>query len=178
MKPDDIAVNLVKMNGDNISLSRLQREAFLLDRCGASFKLTFIYHHGGPYSFDLAEGWENAWAEERIKVEEEKTPHDTPYWVASWNDDDDDDDEPSAVGSLSADNVRSYLEKIAGFSDLVLELAAAFVYLKDISNRGDAVEELKIRKPLTTRDNDYLRQAVDLLSHLGLEASELLADLR
>lgn len=175
MKPDDIAVNLVKMNGDNISLSRLQREAFLLDRCGASFNLTFIYHHGGPYSFDLAEGWENAWAEERIKVEEEKTPHDTPYWVASRNDD---DDEPGAVGSLSADNVRSYLETMARFSDLVLELAAAFVYLKEISNRGDAVEELKIRKPLTTRDNDYLRRAVDLLSHLGLEASELLADRR
>ncbi|MDE0227794.1 MAG: hypothetical protein OXJ62_02935 [Spirochaetaceae bacterium] len=49
---------------------------------------------------------------------------------------------------------------------MVLELAAAYVYLtEDYGER--AIDELKVRKPLTTTD-DHTRRALDLVGELGL----------
>lgn len=174
MNPDDIAVNLIRLNGERIDCERLQWEAYLLSRCGADLELTFIYHHGGPYSLELAAGWENARADARISVEEEKTRHGTPYWVSSRCEE---DEEPGFVDGLSPDDASWRLEKMAGDSDLVLELAAAFVFLREEGHYGaQTIEELKIRKPLTTRAHCYVTKARDLLTDLGLDASDLIAD--
>ena len=176
MNPDDIAVNLIRLNGERIDCERLQWETNLLSRCGAVFELTFIYHHGGPYSFELAAGWENARADARISVKEEKTRHGTPYWVSFRNED---DEEAGSVDGLSCADARCILKKMAGDSDLVLELAAAFVFLKDEGHYGSqTIEELKTRKPLTTQAEDYVTRAHDLLTDLGLDASDLLTDRR
>ncbi len=59
---------------------------------------------------------------------------------------------------------------MAEVSDLVLELAAAYVFLKEEEHYGDrAIEELKIRKPLTTRHDVRTQPAFNLLQELGLD---------
>ena len=53
MNAEDIAAGLIALH-ENKELSgrkRLQKEAYLLHRCGANFDLPFTYHHYGPYSF-------------------------------------------------------------------------------------------------------------------------------
>ena len=73
MNAEDIAVNLIKLSrGKLVGWTRLQKGAYLLDRCGAAFGLPFIYHYYGPYSFELAYGWEDALAEGRIEIEEKR----------------------------------------------------------------------------------------------------------
>lgn len=167
MVPDEALVNLIRLNGQGIDCERLQWEAFLLSRCGAHFELTFVYRHGGPYSTEFAAAWENARADARITVKEEKTPHGTPYLVYSRSETDGD---TAAMAGLSVEDARSRLKKMAEVSDLVLELAAAYVFLKEEEHYGDrAIEELKIRKPLTTRHDVRTQQAFNLLQELGLD---------
>ena len=44
MNAEDIAVNLIKLSrGKLVGRTRLQKEAYLLDRCGAAFGLPFTY---------------------------------------------------------------------------------------------------------------------------------------
>ena len=170
MNADEIVVNLIRLNGRQIDCERLQWEAYLLHRCGADFDVKFIYHHGGPYSHDLASGWESARCDKRIAVEEVKTRHGTPYWVSRRSDHDKDG---GFIDGLAHDLARRRLEKMAAASDLVLELASAFVFLqKEGEYDANAIEELKIRKPLTTRNEQLVDQALRLLSDLGLETSK------
>ena len=167
MSPDDIAVNLVRLNGERIDCERLQWEAYLLSRCGAHFELTFIYHHGGPYSLELAAGWENARDDGRIAVKKDRTRHLTPYWYASRIEG---DKEQGTMDGLSADKTHAWLIEMANVSDLVLELAAAYVFLKEEEHyENRTIDELKIRKPLTTKDDSRVQQALRLLRTLGLE---------
>lgn len=172
MSPDDIAVNLVRLNGNRLNgkrmdCERLQWEAYLLSRCGAHFELTFIYHHGGPYSLELAAGWENARDDGRIKVEEGKTRYRTPYWFAHRIEG---DMERGTMDGLSPDKTHEWLTEMGNVTDLVLELAAAYVFLKEEEHYGDhTIDELKIRKPLTTREDSRIQQALRLLQALGLE---------
>ena len=171
--PDEALINLIRLNGQKIDCERLQREAFLLSRCGADFQLTFVYSNGGPYSPEFATAWENARVGAHIAVKEEKTRHGTPYLVASRKDD---DTETGAVPGLSAEEARSRLRKMAEVSDLVLELAAAYVFLKDEEHFGDnAIDELKVRKPLTARHDLRTQQAFNLLQELGLEIGDPVA---
>lgn len=167
MNPDDIVVNIIRLNGRQIDCERLQWEAYLLHRCGAKFNVTFMYHHGGPYSQDLASGWENARYDKRIAVKESKTRHGTPYWVSRRSDD---DEHPGSVDGIARDLARRRLELMSEASDLVLELASAFVFLQEEGKYKDsAIEELKIRKPLTTRNKDLVDRAFRLLSDLELK---------
>ena len=166
MVADDALVNLIRLNGHSIDCERLQREAFLLTRCGADFELTFAYRNGGPYSPEFMTAWRNARSDTRIAVKEEKTRHGTRYRVYSRSEAD--KDAGTMVG-LSVDDTRSRLRKMAEVSDLVLELAAAFVYLRDEEQYGErAMDELKVRKPLTTMGGVRTQRALDLLNELGL----------
>ena len=170
MNADEIVVNLIRLNGRQIDCERLQWEAYLLHRCGAEFDVKFIYHHGGPYSHDLASGWESARYDRRIAVKESKTRHGTPYWVSCRSDDDKD---RGSINGLADDEARRWLEKMATASDLALELASALVFLqKEGEYDAHAAEELKIRKPLTTRNEKLVDEARRLLSDLGLETAE------
>ena len=169
MNPDDIVVNLIRLNGRQIDCERLQWEAYLLHRCGADFNVKFIYYHGGPYSHDLASGWENVRYDKRIAVEESMTRHGTPYWISRRRDH---DKEPGYIDGLAPHVVRLRLEKMAEASDLVLELASAFVFLKEEGNYdAQAIDELKIRKPRTMRNQDLLNRAFRLLSELELKTA-------
>ena len=71
MKGKEIVVNLIALyGGELVGRTRLQKQAYLLHRCGGQFQLNFVYHHYGPYSFDLADGLTDARVEGQIEIEE------------------------------------------------------------------------------------------------------------
>ena len=168
MKAEDIAVNLIKLSGGQIDgRTRIQKSAYLLDRCGAKTKLRFTYHYYGPYSFELAEGWEGAWAEGRIAIEERAGRFGIPYSIFKVKDADDGMTNLTNWGDLSPDVARAQLTKMAEVSDLVLELASAMAYLQEEGYGDQAIKELKIRKPLKATDG-LITKANKLLQDLGL----------
>ena len=163
MVADEVLINLIRLNGRSIDCERAQREAFLLSRCGAAFELTFVYRNGGPYSSEFVTAWDNMRTDNRITYEKEETRHGTPYLVYSRKATD------QGVGTmvgLSVEAARYRLTRMSAVSDLVLELAAAYVYLTD--DYGErAMDELRVRKPLTTT-GDRTQQALELVEELGL----------
>ena len=146
---EDIVVNLIKLNGPELKdQTRLQREAYLLDRCGAKFGLSFVYHHYGPYSSELVEGWTDAHAEGRIDITEESGRYGVLYSIFRRKELGDPD-----LGELAATDARERLQKMDKASDIVLELAAAIVYLREVGYAEQTIKELKMRKPLkATKD--------------------------
>ena len=172
MNGKDVVVNLVKLNGRELNgQTRLQREAYLLDRCGARFELSFTYHYSGPYSFELADGWEDAEAEGRIEIKEKFGRYDVSYLSFKQKEFDDD---PDRLGELSAIDARERLNKMAEASDTVLEIAAAIVYLSREGYAERPIEELKMRKPLKATDG-RIDKARALLRDLGLEEDATLS---
>ena len=165
MNPEDVVVHLITLSGGEvIGKTRLQKEAYLLDQCGAGFALPFIYHHYGPYSFELAEGWEDAQAEDRIEIKERPGRYGV-YSIFKLNESGGTSD---SLGSLSADEVQAHLDKMTTASDVVLELAATLVFLREEGYGEQAIEELKIRKPLKA-NAQRIDKARALLRELNLE---------
>ncbi len=170
MNAQDIVVNLIALNDNQlIGRTRLQKQAYLLDRCGADFELQFIYHHYGPYCFELAGGADDAQAESQIVIEEKVGRHRVPYAIFSSGKN---TRHPPAIGKLNNDKARSLLQKMNGVSDVILELAATIVFLRDEwhyfdKGRIDPVEETKARKPLKAT-NDRIGKALELLRDLDL----------
>ena len=163
MNADDIVVALVALWGGELTgRTRLQKGAYLLDRCGAEFGLRFVYHHYGPYSFDLAAGCADAHEGQRIQIEQRPGRHGVRYAIFST-------DEPAdRVGALSAKRARRIVAKMKPSTDVVLELAATIVFLRDEAGYADgAVEEMKIRKSIKAND-DRTGRAITLLRDLGL----------
>ena len=168
MNAEDIAVNLIKLSGGQlVGRTRLQKEAYLLDRCGAAFGLSFTYHYYGPYSFELADGWEDARAEGRIEIEEALGGYGVPYSIFKLKDC---GRMQTTWGGLPAADASARLEKMKKVSDIVLELAAATVYLKEEGYGERAIKELRIRKPLKATDK-LIKKATDLLSDLELSVA-------
>ena len=171
MNADDIVTKLVSLNdGEIVDQSRLHKEAYLLQKCGARFDIPFIYHHYGPYSPALAEGWIEAKAGNRIEVERKFGSHGVGYLIFRLVDDD--VDATKYVGALTTDHARDLVEKMSGVSATILELAAAIVYLRDEEGYGnDVLNEVKVRKPHKATHN-RLVGANDLLHRLGLNESD------
>ena len=168
MRPENIAVNLVKLNnGRLVGRTRLQKVAYLLDRSGAEFGLPFTYHHYGPYSFELADGWADARAEGRIDIEEQRGRHEVSYSIFTLSESEDYSDDSGGLGALSASDAREQLRKMAHVSNVVLELAATIVYLKENGYSDGTIEELKVRKPLKATD-ELVQKALHLLDSLDL----------
>ena len=171
MNPEDIVVGLVALNGGElVGRTRLQKQAYLLDRCGAEFGLEFTYHRYGPYSFELAGGCADAEADGRIATEERPGRHGVPYAIFSSGEG---IAEPDRLGAMSAGEARALLAKMRGVSDIVLELAATIVFLRDEwpyygKGRTDAVEETKARKPLKATE-ERIGEALGLLRALRLD---------
>lgn len=70
MNEEDVVVNLIALHGGRlVGRTRLQKGGYLLHRCGADLDLDFIYHHYGPYTFDLAAGVTDASAQGRVEEE-------------------------------------------------------------------------------------------------------------
>ena len=173
MNGKDVVVNLIRMNGSHlVSRSRLQKGAYLLNRCGAKFELTFTYHHYGPYSSELTYGWEDAQAEGRIEIEEETGQHGVRYSVFRLKHSGED---PENLGDLSADTATKLVRKMGRFSDTVLELAATIVYLRENGYGERTFEELRMRKPLKAAGG-RIERARDLLCDLGLKEDAMLLD--
>ena len=172
---EDIVVDLIALHGGElVGRTRLQKEAYLLHRCGAKFDLLFpfVYHHYGPYSLALADGLIDAHADDRIDVEERLGSYGIRYAIFRSKGD---HDAPDRLGDLSADRVRSLLREMQDVSDIVLELAAAIVFLREEDGYvHDAIEETKARKPLKATAA-RMEQALMLLRKLGLEREAALA---
>ena len=167
---EDIVVNLIKLNGRELKdQTRLQREAYLLDRCGAKFGLSFVYHHYGPYSSELVEGWTDAYAEGRIDITEESGRYGVLYSIFRRK-------ELGApdLGELAATDARERLQEMDKASDIVLELAAAIVYLREVGYAEQTIKELKMRKPLKATKG-RIEKAKALLCALGLKKEATLS---
>ncbi len=176
MNSADIVVNLIKLNGGElVGRTRLQKCAYLLHRCGANFDLAFVYHHYGPYSFDLAAGCTDALSEDYIKSEEKVGRHGVPYaiFISKEERSKEDADPPQPLGALSAAKADSLIQKMQKVTDIVLELAATIVFLRDEwdyygKGKVDPVEETKARKPLKATP-ERIEKARALIRALGLE---------
>ncbi len=163
---EKVVIALIALCGDEIvGRTRFQKQAYLLDRCGADFGFRYVYHHYGPYSFDLADGWVDARAEKRITIEERLGRYGIRYSVFRTVGP---VELPSAIGKLSAETARALLDKMKEVSDIVLELAAtvAFFRAEGYDERA-AVEETHQRKSVKS-DNGRLEKAQHFLKEIGL----------
>lgn len=167
MNAEDIAAGLIALH-ENKELSgrkRLQKEAYLLHRCGADFDLPFTYHHYGPYSFELAEGTLYAQAEDRIEIREDVGRYGVRFAIFRAKED---TRIPDHIGQLPSDKARRLRSRMTKVSDMVLEIAATIAFLRDERGYGDnAVDETKTRKPRKA-SNERVQEAQALLSELGL----------
>ena len=170
MKAKEIVVNLIALyGGELVGRTRLQKQAYLLHRCGGQFQLNFVYHHYGPYSFDLADGLTDARVEGQIEIEEKPGRYGIRYAIFRIKGD---VQQPNGLGELSASDALRLLKIMKDeVSDIVLEIAATIVFLRDEGGYEDqAVEETKIRKPLKATVQ-RLRNAHALLHKLGLDTT-------
>ena len=168
MTASDIVVNMVKLHdGELIGRTRLQKEAYLLDRCGAEFQVEFVYHYYGPYSFELADGIQEACSEQRIVTYEEAGRYGIDY--TRFNDIGA-NTPPMRTGGLSFQKAKALIERMNDdVTDIVLELAATIVYLRNSEgfSVSDAVDETKARKPHKANEV-RIEKATQLLKDLGL----------
>ena len=168
MNTEDIVVGLIALHGGElVGRTRLQKQAYLLHCCGGNFGLSFVYHHYGPYSFDLVDGLTDACAEGRIEVEERLGRYGVPYAIFKLTG----DEFSERLGNLPAARVRSLIGRMKNVSDIVLELAATIVYLREEAGypEDQAIEETKARKPLKATEQRTDR-ALALLADLSLRA--------
>ena len=168
MNATEIVVGLIALSGGTlVGRTRLQKEAYLLDRCGGNLGVSFTYHHYGPYSFDLKEGWTDAFARGQIEITERPGQHHgIPYAIFELTGR---AEAPPRLGELDRERISGLLSSMNGVSDIVLELAATIAFLRDQGGYpNDAVAETRMRKPLkaTTARID---KALSLLRDLGLE---------
>lgn len=168
MNAEDVVCTLVALSGGKVvGRTRLQKEAYLLDRCGADLQIPFTYHHYGPYSFELANGWTDAAAEKRVKIQQKTGRHGVPYSIFQLKDKS--VELPVNLGNLSIEDAREKLQKMKGVSDIVIELAATIAFLWQKGYGARAVEEVIARKPLKAKA-ERIDKALDLLQQLELRA--------
>ena len=154
-----------------VGRTRLQKRALLLHRCGGDFGLNFVYHHYGPYSFDLADGLTDARAEGLIEIEETPGRYGVPYAIFRLKQS---SGEPERLGSLPVSDARRLLGILQReASDIVLEIAATIVFLRDEGGYEErAIEETKVRKPLKATEQ-RLSRARSLICGLGLNKASV-----
>ena len=175
MTLEDIVVDLVALSGGKLTgRTRLQKQAYLLKRCGAKFDLHFTYHHYGPYSFDLVEGLSDALAKKRMDVKEETGRYGVRY--AKFTLKENPSLDSAELRGLTDDIARRFIDRMKGASDVVLELAATIVFLRDEwdyygKEKIDEIQETKSRKPLKATDNN-IEKAIALLKDLCLQKQE------
>ncbi len=163
---EKVVVALIALCGNEIvGRTRFQKQAYLLDRRGADFGFRFVYHHYGPYSFDLADGWVNAEAAARIKINEYPGRYDILYSIFSIPES---TEPPSSIGKLPAETARKLLDKMQEVSDIVLELAATIAFFRaDGYDEREAADETRERKSIKA-ENGRLEKAQRFLQEIGL----------
>lgn len=167
-----VAVGLIVLNGGKlVGRTRLQKQAYLLHRCGGNLGLRFNCHRYGPCCFELVGGLNDARAEGRIEIEERIGRHGVAYAVCRSGER---AGTPQCLGDLEADGARNLPNEIKGISEIVLELAATIVFQRDEwdcfgKDKTSPVEETRKRKPLKATDG-RMSGAQNLLHELGLNS--------
>ncbi|UYN94556.1 MAG: hypothetical protein KIT25_21390 [Enhydrobacter sp.] len=166
MNTEKLVTEIVTLNADKklVGKTRLQKTFYLLDQLGMNSDAEFDYHHYGPYSEDVASAAEMATLLYDFEADERRSgARDVTYVVYSSK-----EKQPKALGNLSQDRAKAALTSMASVSDVVLELAATMVFLRNNGYEKDFVDEVRERKPLKATE-DRLRRAQDLIKELGLD---------
>jgi uncharacterized protein len=164
--PDVLVTGIVALNGGEfVGRTRLQKTALLLDRCGMDSGMEFEYLHYGPYSAEIADGWEEAKGNQQLQTETRTGRYEMPYTIFRTN-----RPAPRKLGQLDAERAKEVLNILQKYSDVVLELAATFVFLRESGYGAEAEKELRLRKPLKAT-SERLTLAMNLLNGLGLESA-------
>ena len=176
MNPEDIVAGLVALNGGElVGRTRLQKQTYLLDRCGANFGLRFTLS-------SLRTVFVRACRRLRRRgsggaSRDRRTGRSSWRALCDLHVDGRQGRRRMQLGELPAARARSLLGEMRGVSDIVLELAATIVFLRDEwsyygKGKTDAVEETKARKSLKATEG-RIGEALDLLGKLGLEEAEV-----
>ena len=167
MTAKDMVVDLIALHGGElVGRTRLQKEAYILNRCGANCSISFVYHYYGPYSFELTRAIADAKAEEQITITETPGSYGIPY--ATFKSTGHSEPPPHRLGGLSREAAVELIDTMDKAPDIVLELAATIAFLRDDEAYSDrAVAETEARKPLKAKP-DRIEAALELLENLGL----------
>jgi uncharacterized protein YwgA len=161
----DSVAALIKLNGGEIvGKTRFQKIAYLLDAMGLGLGFSFDYHNYGPFSVELAISLDDAEALKFLETKDVPSYHEVPYTIFRST-----PSAPSFDDNEETHKRGKALEKMSGYSALILELAATAVYLERNEYSGTAWEEVKKRKPLKATD-DRIAKAKALVGELGLAA--------
>ena len=149
--------------GELVGRIRLQKVIYLLDHLGMNSGAPFEYHHYGPYSEALSDAVTDAkfWGHLNEAVSF-RVSDGAPY--SSFKTE---NQPPAQIGELSAENAKLYLDKFAGQTSTVLELAATVHWLVFKEERADWRDEIEVRKVGKT-SNGRLEKALALLEDLKL----------
>jgi uncharacterized protein len=161
---DQLVVGTVALaGGELVGRIRLQKMVYLLDQLGMNSGAPFEYHHYGPYSEAVSDAVTDAkfWGqiEESVSF---RVADGAPYSSFKTN-----CETPAALGKLSADQAKRFLEKFSGCSSTVLELAATVHWLAFVEKVPDWRTDIEFRKAGKT-GNSRLDKALALLQDLGL----------
>lgn len=165
MNTEKLVAEIVALNDGKklVGKTRLQKTFYLLDQLGMNSGAEFDYHHYGPYSADVASAAEMATLLHDFESEERHSgARGVPYVVYSSK-----EEQPKKLGDLPRALAESALTSMAAVSDVVLELAATMVFLRENGYEDDFVEEVRERKPLKATE-DRLDRAQKLIKALRL----------
>jgi uncharacterized protein len=166
---DDLVVGTVALaGGELVGRIRLQKVVYLLDQLGMGSGAAFEYHHYGPYSEAISDAITDAkfWGHLKEDVKFRVTDG-APYSTFKIST----QVAPINLGDLTAEDARHHLEKFAGYSSTVLELAATVHWLAFVEKVSDWRTEVEVRKAGKT-GNGRLQQALLLLKNIGLAPVE------
>jgi hypothetical protein len=159
----DLVVGLVALNGGEVvGRTRLQKLAYLLEKCGLKSEFEFEYHNFGPFSAELARESDFARLAGRISAEEKHGFHEVPYTVFTTV-----EKPPEKLGALASDRARELLGVMKGYTAVDLEIAATLDWFRDAGDRGRVNREVQERKPIKAVP-ERLERGWKLLGELGL----------
>ncbi len=162
-EPWQLVTDLVALNGGRlVGKTRLQKTVYLLDACGLGSDFDFDYHHFGPFSADLAEAADGAWAMGMVQQEPKTGSHGVPYVIYSSN-----APKPVTIGEMPGTDAENQLAVLAAHSALDLEVAATLYFLRANGYGKTAEAELVVRKPLKATP-ERIAVASNLLIQLGI----------
>jgi uncharacterized protein len=161
---EELVVGAVALaGGELVGRIRLQKVIYLLDHLGMNSGASFEYYHYGPYSEAVSDAVTDAkfWGHLNEAVSF-RVADGAPY--SSFKTE---NQPPTQIGELSAENAKLYLDKFAGQTSTVLELAATVHWLAFKEERADWRDEIEVRKVGKT-SNGRLEKALALLVDLNL----------
>lgn len=163
---DQLVVETVALaGGELVGRIRLQKVVYLLDKLGMNSGAPFEYHHYGPYSEAISDAVTDAkfWGHLSEAVSFRRVDG-APYSSFKTTPD---SPAPTQLGDLSAEDAKNYLDKFAGQTSTVLELAATVHWLAFVEKVPNWRDEIEARKAGKT-NNGRLDKALELLRDLGL----------